>query len=567
MGISFLGGLAAAADGYRTAMESNRREDRQAVLDGYAKADHEYQAGQRERTLKQQGVSDKAEEAMRNVRTEDEVTTYGEAPPENQSMVPAIPGDRPDAGPLLGKPAAPTGAMSTPSALPTVTKRMRSRQEMALDQAKALMGGTAEQMERGQKMWDHASSEIRTLSNYKINSIEDGMAGKDLMSTAREVESVFNKDAFPGTIKDLVENPDKSVSFTAYNQETGTSRKMTFRNQAELIGSVRAHYSPEAAAELRAARAAAAAKTRKLAPGEIEFGADGRIVAQNDNDSAALSVAKYKLLNGGQDGSGGSGGSKGSGKAGKPVGEFDAGDEALETALKTSEHSLTTGDVVAVRALMHRITTDNRTPARAGETAGGGINPARAVEIAIALRTKPELEVPDVDLATGKISMVVRDAAGGDIFTRKDFADAGRPMGLTGAQLRTLATQMRGAINNPEELLALQDIAFEPSGKAARIRLDQQSKKLRADIAANPAFAKANPQDVEAFIKVQAENLIRKAHLLKNDPDFGKGEDRKPLRFDANGARIQLKKNTLGENAIADPVSMGMTSDPMGSQR
>jgi hypothetical protein len=247
-----------------------------------------------------------------------------------------------------------------------------------------------------------------------------------------------------------------------------------------------------------------------------------------------LEQQRWNSIANGRGGSGASGGS--SAKGGKVAGEFDGVDSALDSAFKASDKTYSTQQVASIGETAQRI-----------KKFGHSLSDAQSANLAMRIQDNPALEVPDIDIKTGKISMVVRSPVDGDLITRSGFASALKPMGLTGAQLGELAVAVKSN-TPPQDFEALRDVAFDPSGQAARRYMTAQTNKIRDQVLADPRTKNIDPTTLAQFLHQAVANdvepsMLRLATLIKNKPEFKLGVDGKPLVFDESGMRVQPRKN------------------------
>lgn len=269
------------------------------------------------------------------------------------------------------------------------------------------------------------------------------------------------------------------------------------------------------------------------------------------NAAAALSEKQSRdqmmllLRNGG--GGGGNGSGSGAGKA--PISPVDDVMERMSKQVESKFTSVTDQNKVA--ALAKTIFADN----------GGRVPPERAISSAMDLVSKPELEVPQVDMDTGMIHLVHKGGRDGDVITRRNYAEASQPKDLKPEQLKGLVAGMKAS--NPAEFEALRDMAFDTTGNAARRYLETvvrpelvklaesrsnlNTPKLKADFVNN------------ALEQVSAPALRRKAGLLSLYDTEQAKQDGARLTFDPQGNRLTPPSRALQAQAALRALDL---SDP-----
>ena len=326
--------------------------------------------------------------------------------------------------------------------------------------------------------------------------------------------SIFNNDPSLGHIENHTKNTDGTYTMDIFNKKTGQRVTQTFKPE-DILSGLRMHYDQAGALKSQADDLERSRKITSHREGSTLTDGNGRIVG----------TTPFRPLAPGK----GSAGSNG--KA--PYSELG---EAWDSMIKSTDTKFSSPDAaIAARDMAQRIHTNNN----------GKVPPELAIKTAVAVAANPALEVPEVDLETGMIHMVVKDPRHVDVITRPNYATAASLKDVKPETAKALIASMEQKLP-PEEFQIIRDVAFDRSGKAARRYLDARVPEMVAQLKSNPAYKTVPDQKVNEIARNYVEQtlapiLLRKADLISRyDNQRGK-EGSNPLTY-TNGVRNAMPK-------------------------
>lgn len=262
--LGFKGGFAAFMDGFTKAQDKEYQRDRQKKEDDWVENQHK-------RTLDEQTRQDQLRQDLMDA----------------------------------GKDTIDESATTDP-AKPVMRKRTQDELMFASADAYRKAGDIAKYHELAT-----AGNKIameRAANNFnRLYYNADGLAPEQLVNQAI---GIFNQDPTVGHIENPQYREDGSVTFDTVNKRTGERISHTARDSKSLLEDMHAYYNPQGYAAKQARIAEQAAKVEKLGAGD-QLVQNGRVIATNANEPAAVQAARIRAS--GRD-SGGAGG-----RAEKPV--------------------------------------------------------------------------------------------------------------------------------------------------------------------------------------------------------------------------------------------------------
>lgn len=513
--MGFKGGFAAFTEGYQRAQERERLIARQEKQDAWETENQERKREEWGRTAKQQAKDDALNAALEKAGgpVEEEVPQAGPVMPDVQGV------------------AAP---------LAPIKVQRPARPEERYERAAEAYGQYGD-VANYAKLKGASEAELMQRSAQAFGQLYNGAGGsssnKDLIGKA---VSIFNSDPGLGQIENVRYGADGSVSFEAVNKRTGQRMPKSFQDPRQLLDDLHGYYSPKSFEAMRAQQSKDANETVVLgAGGRLVKKATGSLVADNPKDGYVSRDADgnetwVSTKTGGA-------------KAGKaPVNAIDVAFEDMTKGAETK--FLSNDDYIAARELAKRIHNDN----------GGKVPVDTAIKTALAVRANPELEVPEVDVNTGMIHMVVKDARNNDVITRPAYAEGKNIKDIKPETVKALVAGMEKKLG-AAEFEAIRDVAFDRSGKSARRYLDSQLPKQLAELRAMPAY-KNTPEGTLRQIannyltQVLEPALMRKAELISMYDTQRSLEGGKRLRYDDKG-RVMPEKPAAKTNRFQGGLS------------
>lgn len=427
MSIGFFGGIAGAYQAIQKGIDQAKYRDEVDADREQRRADREYQAGQRQRTVREQKRADDRLDAYRGVSPEgDEVDgesavvpgTLKPAPANatNSQASPAVPGT--PEGAVLAAPATPaaSAAPAAPATPPATAEqkvqpkpaRRRTYADVLRDYAKIERTNgdplKANDFTKAAAEWD------LNLAGKRLNSIiasADAMPPEDLAKTVMEM---YNSDPLPTQVRSLTANKDGSFTGTVYGTESGKEMPVKFKNKDEMLRGLQSMYQPEQfqrlqqqAQEFKLKRQEEWYKPRSVKPGETvqaynpesgkyEVVAEGKIpagyeVVEGPNGETLL----RRFDKGGT----GTGTGTAAGGKGAPNPTKDAAD-AFELAATKGEVKLQPNQIATGRRI-----TDS--------LARAGVDPSLSAEVGLEVATDPSKARLELNTQTGEIDMIYQN--------------------------------------------------------------------------------------------------------------------------------------------------------------
>lgn len=237
------------------------REQQQAAW----QEDREFQGGQRQRTIEEQGRSDKLREEL------------GKIPQAGTEFT--VPGT--DVGPM-------EDGSATPGVKKTQTAIARAKQEgTAFQQA----GDYKTAAERFKWANEEASKAAANSAVRALNSLPKEASLHDIVSA---VAPVVDGDDSPVGIKTISKGEDgKSVRVQLYNKITGVTQEQDFADVPSLKRALTYHYAPDYAMKMDEQTRAAELKTEKVGPGETLLRGNTPVYT-NTTESPTVTAARIR---------------------------------------------------------------------------------------------------------------------------------------------------------------------------------------------------------------------------------------------------------------------------------
>ncbi len=358
-GLGILGGIAGGFTSARRGILDDQairdaEEDRDYTRQQRAEQerDRQFQLGQRQRLLDEQGRVDRIREAEKQIPTTRNTTVA-----EDQLQEDA-------AGNTFMAPAQVSRDMPAPKWLQIRQRADIYRKEGDLNTADAL-----EEASRRAQFAEGAQ---------RFEQVRAGAGSMSIAELAQALQGIYNSDPIPTQVTGYEPTKGGGIRVRVRNTETGRDESFEAKSKEDLLGRAEAYFSPQTYSAWVAQQRASALKTQeallkpeKLGPGDVQV-SGGRIIARNDTPTAAQ-------LRGGA----GAGGARGDAKETSPMKPFE---DAWKATIESADAKFGGPDQASkAREIGRQIFSD-------GIRTGAPVDPQIAISIASAVASGQKAE-------------------------------------------------------------------------------------------------------------------------------------------------------------------------------
>lgn len=367
------------------------------------------------------------------------------------------------------------------------------------------------------ELHDKADRVAIDRSTKAVQGILAGAQGKSAMQLVSEAATILNDDPVPGGIENIREDGNGGVTFDVKDAVTGKVMQKSFANQAAVTEWLMAYKAPDVYANMVKLRQAASIKSQEnLADPSKRFQRVGNNIfdASNQKFISAPVPPGHEYI--GDDPSGnpqyrriGTSGGTGAGTAGKGgKGEVTGARDILLGILEKTEDKPTQEVRANAETYLENILT-----------AIPNVPPAAAANVAAKVARDPKLLKPTINVNTGEIDGVFRDAviAGGKPFTiAKNFMSPEQAEQAFPQDKTFMRKQVQELVARQAQ--GLTKAAPGPDGKEQRVPVSAEEAKAIQEAYVQAAFDPA--KRAELLQRVQAAgpdavaSLERKLDLI-----------------------------------------------------